>query len=84
VIASDVSHTTGVEVLLTPISSSALRLDMTTTAHPLDVEAWPLVDSVLVVLDRLLGGLVEINDCPRDWWRPFRSRADTSQNDAEG
>jgi hypothetical protein len=42
-----------------------------TAAHPLDVEAWPAIDSVLTVLNQALG-LATINGTPREWWRPFR------------
>jgi hypothetical protein len=71
VVEAEVSATTGVEVRLTLIADSKVRLETITDVHPLDVEAWPVVDSVLVALDRLLG-LAEVNDSPREWWRPFR------------
>jgi hypothetical protein len=49
-----------------------VRQETITAIHPLEVEAWPVVDSMLVALDRLLC-LVEVNDCPGEWWRrPFR------------
>jgi hypothetical protein len=53
------------------VAGSRLRLETVTEVHPLELEAWPVIDSMLVALDHRLG-LVEINDCPREWWRPFR------------
>jgi hypothetical protein len=67
----EVSASTGIEIHLALLSGCRVRLETTTAVHPLDVEAWPTVDSILLALDRLLS-LVEINDCPRGWWRPFR------------
>jgi hypothetical protein len=68
---ADISATLGIEVRLTLIAGSRVRLETITEVHPLEVEAWPVIDSMLVELDRHLG-LAEINDCPREWWRPFR------------
>ncbi len=70
-VQDEVAEANGIELHLETISESRVRMEMITAVHPLDVEAWPLVDSTLLALDRLLG-LAEINDCPRNWWRPFR------------
>jgi hypothetical protein len=66
-----VSASTPIRVRMTLITDHKVRLETTTDMHPLDVEAWPIIDSMLMTLDRLLD-LIEINDCPREWWRPFR------------
>jgi hypothetical protein len=68
---AEVSEASGIGVRLTLIADSRVRLETMTEVHPLAVEAWPVIDSVLVALDRRLG-LAKINDCPRAWWRPFR------------
>lgn len=70
-VATEVGVAVGVEVALATDDDDALALVMTTVWHPLDVEAWPVVDRILVELDDRWG-LIEINGSPRDWWRPFR------------
>jgi hypothetical protein len=70
---AEVLSATGIEAHLTAIADRSARLQTITEVHPLEVEAWPAVDSMLLTLDRILG-LVKVNDCPRDWWRPFRRR----------
>lgn len=64
---------TGIAARLTLLPGSRVRLETTTQVHPLDAEAWPVMDAMLVALDDQLG-LATINDCPRAWWRPFRPR----------
>ena len=66
-----VREASGVSVHLAVIEGGEVRLEMTTGAHPLDVEGWPTVDRVLLAVDEEIG-LLEVNHCPRDWWRPFR------------
>lgn len=66
-----VSAIPGIEVRLILTADSRVRLETITELHPLEVEAWPLIDATLLALDHRLG-LAEINDCPRGWWRPFR------------
>jgi hypothetical protein len=68
---AEVSAIPGIGVRLTLVGGGRLRLETVTEVHPLEVEAWPVIDSMLVALDHRLG-LAEINDCPREWWRPFR------------
>jgi hypothetical protein len=68
---ADASAPPAIDVRLTLIADRKVRLETMTRVHPLEVEAWPVIDSMLLTLDRHLG-LAEINDCPRDWWRPFR------------
>jgi hypothetical protein len=70
-VEAEVAAATGVDISLALITDSKVRLETITTIHPLEVEAWSVIDSMLLELDRLLG-LTEINDCPREWWRPFR------------
>jgi hypothetical protein len=70
-VETEVSATIGVKIRLTRIADSDIRLETFTAVHPLDLEAWPVIDSMLLDLHRLLG-LAEVNDCPREWWRPFR------------
>lgn len=58
---------------LTLLDDAEVRLDIRSTSHPLDPEAYPWVDLVLKAIDASLGGIVEINGSPRDFWRTFRS-----------
>jgi hypothetical protein len=68
---AEVSAAAGIEVRLQKTAGSRVRLETITAAHPLEAEAWPVIDSMLLALDRLIG-LATINDSPREWWRPFR------------
>lgn len=61
----------GVE--LVALNGDLVRLELGSGVHPLDPEAYPLVDRVLRTIDRSLGGIAEINGSPRDWWRTFRT-----------
>jgi hypothetical protein len=61
-----------VTVELSPLTDHTVRLDLILPVHPLDLEAYPLIDRVLLAIDASLGGIAEINDSPRDWWRTFR------------
>jgi hypothetical protein len=63
-----------VTVELSPLTDHTVRLDLSLPVHPLDVEAYPLIDKVLLAIDATLGGIAEINDSPRNWWRTFRTR----------
>jgi hypothetical protein len=49
-----------------------MNMTVTSTWHPFDVEGLPPVHKILLTLDRQLGGIVQINGSPRDWWLPFR------------
>jgi hypothetical protein len=64
----------GMTVELSLLTDHTVRLELRLPVHPLDVEAYPLIDKVLVAIDAALGGIAEINDSPRDWWRTFRTR----------
>jgi hypothetical protein len=66
-----VSAIPGIEVRFILIADSRVRLETMSEVHPLEVEAWPVIDAMLLSLDHRLA-LAEINDCPREWWRPFR------------
>src|SRR5262249_20297100 len=50
-----------------------VTLRLTTTVHPLEVESYVTIDAVLGLVDERSGGLKEVNDSPRDWWRTFRN-----------
>lgn len=60
------------DLCLTSLDNAEVRLDVRSTSHPLDPEAYPWVDIVLKAIDASLGGIVEINGSPRDFWRTFR------------
>jgi len=70
---AEIFSATGFEVHLTLLTDRGARLETVTAVHPLEVEAWLAIDSLLLILDRIFG-LTTVNDCPRDWWRPFRYR----------
>jgi len=72
--AAESSSREDVLVRLSDLGGGRLRLEIDSPRHALDVEAYPEVDHVLRTLDEALGGILEINDSPRDWWRPFRMR----------
>jgi hypothetical protein len=61
------------EIQLTALGGSRVRLEFLSSSHPFDPEAHLLVDKVLVAVDAMLGGIATINDSPRDWWRTFRN-----------
>lgn len=64
----------GMSVTLVPLTERSVRLDLFLPVHPLDVEAFPMIDDVLLAIDSSTTGIVEINSSPRDWWRTFRNR----------
>ena len=65
----------GMSVNLTPLTERSVRLNLVLPVHPLEVEAFPLIDDVLLAIDSSTTGITEINSSPRDWWRTFRNRS---------
>jgi hypothetical protein len=55
------------------LSSDTVRLDLGLPMHPLNAEAYPLIDEVLMAIDEALS-IAMINDAIRAWWRTFRWR----------
>jgi hypothetical protein len=72
-VVAHVAQLCGGDVDLVPLQDRELRLVVRSTVHPLDVEAYPLIDCILAALNEKLKGLEEINGSPRDWWRTFRN-----------
>lgn len=64
------------EVEVLRLAGSDIRLQLRTAVHPLDPESYQLTDRVLKDIDGTLGGILEINGSPRDWWRTFRRTLD--------
>ena len=60
------------DLSLTLLDDAEVRLDVRSTSHPLDPEAYPWVDLVLKAIDASHGGIIEINGSPREVWRTFR------------
>lgn len=76
ILSAQLTAHTDARVSVRSINDREVRLEMQSEVHPLDPEAYPLTDHVLMALDSALGGIDEINGSPRDWWRTFRSGAE--------
>lgn len=60
------------QVDLLALQAADVRLELRSRAHPLEPEAYPLIDNVLKAINGASGGIAEINGSPRDDWRTFR------------
>ena len=61
-----------IEVSVTALGRAEIRVETRSSSHPLDPESYLWIDALLIDIDSSLGGIVEINGSPRDWWRTFR------------
>jgi len=73
-LATDIDRRCGAEVALCVAGPLDVELRLRTPNHPLDPEAFPVVDCVFALLHQGLG-VTRLNGSERRFWRTFRSRA---------